>query len=172
MTTSLADPPSSGDQTASIHDERLTAVGLLFEAADGLRDMLSEALTPAGLAVAEVDVLLRLARSPQRQLRMSDLAAQVAMSASGLTRLIDRMQGRGLVTRVPCESDKRGSYATISDEGLARITSTLDAHLEVISQSFTGLFTDAEMASLLSALRRVREVVRPHATAGADHTGV
>ena len=67
-------------------DPRITAVGLFAEAYTGLAARLAAQVTEHGLALIEFEVLMRLARSPQRQLRMSDLAAQTQLTTSGITR--------------------------------------------------------------------------------------
>ena len=64
---------------------------------------------------------MRLARSPGRRLRMTDLAGQTSLSTSGVTRVVDRMDRDGLVRREACASDRRSSYAVITDAGLARL---------------------------------------------------
>src|SRR6516162_4910371 len=94
-----------------IHDERLTTAGLFFETHSGLVAALERefAHDVPGVSIHDFEVLLRLARSPGQRLRMSDLAAQVAMSPSGLTRAVDRLETTGLVERASCPSDRRGS---------------------------------------------------------------
>ena len=56
----------------------------------------------------------------------------------------------------------------LTDEGLAAITDSLDAHLDAITASFTGLLPPDELEGLLASLRTVRDVVRPGAAAGTD----
>lgn len=165
----MAEPIPHPTDDPSLDDQRLTAAGLLFEASDGLRDTLSTALSPFGLARPELDVLIRLARSPEHRLRMSDLAAQVAMSASGLTRLIDRLERHELVRREICPTDRRGSFAVATELGLDRITRGLGDHLRTIERSYTGLFEPAELELFMDYLRRVRDVVRPRADAGSTN---
>jgi len=156
----------SAETRERLADPRFTAAGLLFEAADGLRDAISEAIDGSAPAGAEMQVLMRLARSPGTRLRLADLASQVAMSASGLTRLIDRLERDGLVQRSACPTDRRGAFAVLTDEGLAVITDSLDVHLAAITASFTGVLPPDELEELLRSLRTVRDVVRPGASAG------
>ena len=81
---------------------------------------------------------MRLARSPGHRLRMTDLAAQTSLSTSGVTRVVDRMERDGLVRREACPSDRRSSYAVITDAGLTRLEEVLPGHLELIEQWFIG----------------------------------
>src|SRR5437867_4159514 len=82
-----------------------------------------------GLSLAWYEVLLRLRRAPQGHLRMSDLAGSVFLTPSGLTRLVDRLEEAGLVQRVSCPTDRRVSWAAITDEGRARLRRASVTHL-------------------------------------------
>src|SRR3954451_19386664 len=81
-----------------LHDDRLTLAGLFFESQAGLAATLERRLeTECGLTNQWFEVLLRLARSPEGRLRMSDLTAQVTLTPSGLTRAVDRLEAARLV---------------------------------------------------------------------------
>ena len=148
-------------------DPRLTAVGLLAETWAGLQAKFAPVLSTAGLATTDFDVLLRLGRSAGQRLRMTDLATQTALSTSGITRVVDRLEQRGLVVRETCPSDRRGSYAVLTPEGRELIGGVLAQHVADIDRWFTGLLSADQLDALLSALRLVRDEVRPGATAGA-----
>lgn len=149
-------------------DPRLTAMGLFAEVFSGLSSKTSPTLAAAGLSEVDFETLLRLARSPQRRLRMSDLAAQTSLSTSGITRVIDRLERDGLVERHACSSDRRASFAVLSEAGAERLRTLLPQHIEDIETWFTGLLTEKQLADFLEALRVIREVVRPCATAGVQ----
>lgn len=152
-------------------DPRLTAMGLLAETFVGLQAKIMPALAAAGLSVTDFDVLLRLARSPGRQLRMTDLAAQACLSTSGVTRVVDRLENRGLVGRQVCPSDRRGAFAVLTDDGLRLVTGVVRAHVHDIDRWFTGLLDPDQLDALLGALRILRDEVRPGATAGVCSPG-
>ena len=154
-----------------LSDPRLTAVGLLFEVAQAVESHLAAQIAEHGLSGVEAGVALRLARSPENRLRMSDLATQADLSASGLTRVVDRLEKLGLVRREACATDRRVTYAALTSTGLDRVVELLPGHLEGIEATFTGQLDDAELAALLSALRTVRDAIRPGAIAGADGAG-
>ncbi len=151
---------------ASVDDPRLTAMGLLSEACLGLSAALTPQLAEQGLSLTEFEVLLRLARSPGRQLRMSDLSAQTSLSTSGITRMVDRLERDGLVVRQACPTDRRGLLAVLTNAGVDKLEGTLDGHLELIDRWFTGLLDPEGLDALLAALRVVRDAVRPGAVAG------
>ncbi|MEU8384501.1 MarR family transcriptional regulator [Streptosporangium sp. NPDC048865] len=149
-------------------DSRLTAMGLLAEVYAGISAKTQGSFAAAKLSEIDFETLIRLARSPQRRLRMSDLAAQTGLSTSGTTRVVDRLEREGLVTRQACPTDRRASYAAITEAGAERLGGVLPQHLIDIDTWFTGLLSPAELSAFLDALRTIRDAVRPCATAGAD----
>jgi len=149
-------------------DDRLTTMGLLIEAYTGLVAKIAPQLDEHGLSFAEFDVLLRLARTPGGRLRMSDLAAQVELSTSGVTRLVDRLEAARLVERAACPTDRRGAYAVVTRVGMERLEQAVPGHIDVVDTWFVGLLSTAEVRSMKRSLRKIRDAVRPAATAGAD----
>jgi DNA-binding MarR family transcriptional regulator len=149
-------------------DSRITAVGLFTEAFSGLTAKFAAQLAEHKLAMAEFEVLLRLSRSPGGELRMSDLAAQTSLTTSGITRLVDRLERSGLLCRRACPSDRRGLLAALTPAGRQRIAEVLPGHIELIDEWFCGLLEPHEMDVTLAALRKIRDAVRPGATAGTS----
>jgi MarR family 2-MHQ and catechol resistance regulon transcriptional repressor len=154
-----------------VHDERITAIGLFSEAYTGLTSRFSAQLGEHGLALVEFEVLIRLARSPGGQLRMTDLSTQTSLTTSGVTRVVDRLERDGLVCRRACPSDRRISYAVITELGSARLGEVLPGHLAMIEQWFTGRMKPDELAAFIRGLRTIRDAVRPGAVAGAAAAG-
>jgi DNA-binding MarR family transcriptional regulator len=148
-------------------DDRITAFGLFAEAYAGLSARFAAQYAEHGLSSVEFEVLIRLARSVDHQLRMTDLAAQTGLSTSGATRVVDRMERDGLVRRKACATDRRSSYAVVTEAGLTRLNETLPGHLELIEKWFTGLFQPGELRAVLDGLRVIRDAVSPEATSGA-----
>ena len=146
-------------------DPRLTAMGLLAETCAGLHAKLAPTFAAHGISPLEFGVLLRLARSPAQRLRMTDLAAQAGLSTSGVTRVVDRLEQSGMVRRETCPSDRRGSFAALTDKGARRLTDVVPDHLADIAKWFTGVLSPGQLAGLLDALRGIRNSVRPEAAA-------
>jgi DNA-binding MarR family transcriptional regulator len=121
------------------------------------------------LSMQWFEVLIRLARSPGHRLRMCDLANQVALSPSGLTRAVDRLEEAQLVAREHCPEDRRVSYASLTDAGLARIEAALPAHLGHLDEYFVGVLTPEELQQLTAAMRKVRDHVNPGANPETAH---
>ncbi|HMJ74334.1 MAG TPA: MarR family transcriptional regulator [Iamia sp.] len=162
-----APAPTVDPRRAALDDPRLTAAGLLFEVTNGLAGQLASQISDAGVSMSEFEVLLRLSRSDGTRLRMSDLATQANLSSSGLTRLVDRLEARGLVARQACPSDGRGSFAVLSADGLELLLSIMPGHVALIDRWYTSTLPPEQLRQITAALRVVRAVVRPGAEAGA-----
>lgn len=148
-------------------DPRLTAVGLFIEAYGGLITELGAVHAAHGLAGTDFDTLLRLARSPQRRLRMSDLAAQTALSTSGITRIVDRLERQKLVRRDLSADDRRGCSAVLTEDGYRRLAADLPPLLDTIQRRFVDPLTSDQLNGLTDSLRVLRDALRPSATARA-----
>lgn len=152
-------------QCRALNHPTLTTMGLFFEAHAGVTAVAVKRLeADHGLSGQPFEVLIRLARNPGRRLRMSDLALQTTLSASGLTRVIDRLVDAGLVTRESCPSDRRGSFAVLTDDGEARLLAAIPDHLEQLSEILDAAFTERERETFTKLVRKLRDVVHPHAT--------
>ena len=150
-----------------VNDERLTAIGLFAEAYEGLIARFAAQLAEHQLAPIEFEVLMRLARSPEGMLRMTDLSAQTTLTTSGVTRVIDRLNRDGLVCRRACATDRRSWYAVITADGRTRLDAVLPGHLALIEEWFIGRLDRDQLDAMIGALRAVRDAVRPDATAGS-----
>jgi DNA-binding MarR family transcriptional regulator len=149
------------------NDSRFTAIGLFAEAYTGLTSRFAAQFEQHRVSPVEFEVLMRLARSPQNRLRMTDLAGQTSLSTSGVTRVVDRMDKSGLICREACASDRRSSYAVITEAGLARLAEILPGHLELVQRWFIDQLRPAELQQMLDSLRTIRDAVNPCATAGS-----
>ena len=148
-------------RTPRTDDERLTTVGLLFESAAGLRRLFHrQAEQSVGQGNQSFDILIRLARSPEHELRMSELAAQASLTPSGLTRAVDRLHQLGLVDRRSCPDDRRGSFAQLTPAGAELMARTIPEHLTQVDKVLDDLFTPEEGAQLAVLLRRLRDYAR------------
>ena len=144
-----------------LDDPAITTMGMLVEAHARLTGALGAELQQAtGLPLAWFEVLLRLGRSPDQRLRMSELARQMPLSTSGLTRLIDRVEAAGLVRREACPSDRRGQLAVLTDEGEAALGRALPVHVEGLRRHLAAAVGD-DLDVVTDALRRVRDALGP-----------
>lgn len=166
-----ADPsPPTPCPTAAAPDElddpRIEAFGMLVEAHNELMNRTQRQLeADADVPVAWLGVLIRLARSPGQRLRMSELARDMTMSTSGLTRLVDRIEASGHVRREACPEDRRGLHAVLTEEGRAVLCKAVPGHAADLERTLGGAFDDEELAQLTALLRTLRDHVR-----GLDRT--
>jgi len=154
--------------STNLDDPRFTAIGLFAEAFTGLTARFAAQFEEHRLSAVEFEVLLRLARSPGRRLRMTDLAGQTSLSTSGVTRVVDRMDRDGLVRREACASDRRSSYAVVTDDGLARLEEAVPGHLALVQEWFIDQLDPERLTDVLESLRKIRDAVNPCATAGSE----
>lgn len=147
-------------RTTVTDDGRMTTVGLLFESAAGLRRLFQRRLeTERALSSQSFDVLIRLARTPGSELRMSELATQASLTPSGLTRSVDRLQDQGLVDRRVCPEDRRGAFAVLTPSGRELMDRAVPDHLAHINEVLNDVFTADEEATLAALLRKLRDHV-------------
>lgn len=107
-----------------------------------------ELVTEQDLPLASYEVLLHLAEAPESRLRMTQLADQVLLSRSGLTRLVDRLEREGLVTRASCPSDARGTNAVLTEAGRDRLRAAAPTHLRGISEHMVERLAPEELEQL------------------------
>ena len=153
----MADPTLTTTR-ATVPEAQLAAWRAFLEAHARVIEVLSRELREgADLPLSWYDVLVHLSEAPDGQLRMQELADAVLLSKSGLTRLIDRMQRDGLVTRSACPDDRRGTYAQLTTAGRDRLRDAAPTHLRGVREHFADLFDDDEAVQLQRLLQRVAE---------------
>ena len=101
-----------------------------------LRELEADLVGQEQLTLAEYDVLVQLALAPKHQLRMTDLSERVRLSRSGITRLVDRLARSSLISRRPCPTDRRSTYAVLGAAGRARLRRATPTHLQGVRDYF------------------------------------
>jgi len=119
------------------------------------RQLERELQAEQSLGLGEYEVLLLLVRTDDRRLRMSDLADRLGLSRSGVTRLIDRMKGEALVERASCDTDRRGSWAMLTDAGYDRLRRASPTHLRGVGEHFLDRIPPDELDALRRTLDRI-----------------
>lgn len=100
------------------------------------------------LSFVEYEVLVRLSEAPDRSLRMAHLAASLGYSRSRMTHTINRMQQAGLVDRCASSDDRRGVTASLTDSGLALLSTAAVTHVDGVRRYLVDLVSEADMAAL------------------------
>lgn len=109
-----------------------------------------------GISVREFSLLEVLERQHDGEgghLKMQELARSVALSQSATTRLVSRLEDRGLLTRYICPTDRRGIYTEVTDKGRALLEGARPSNQEALNQAVGALADEEEFESLVQALR-------------------
>ena len=138
------------------HAARLAAWSTFLRAhARVTRDIERELEAEQDLSLADYDLLHALAVADGRRLRMSELAERLALSRSGATRLVDRLEAAGLVDRQTCATDRRGYWAAATEAGIGRLKAATPTHLRGVCEYFIDRIPPAELEQLQRTLERV-----------------
>ncbi|WP_329136730.1 MarR family transcriptional regulator [Streptomyces sp. NBC_01476] len=119
-------------------------------------------LQPFGLTNNDYEILVNLSEAEDRRLRMSDLAKSTLQSKSRLSHQITRMEAVGLVRRENCESDRRGLYAVLTEQGWDVMREVAPRHVASVRAHFIDLISPEDLA----AYHRALEPVAAHLRAG------
>lgn len=111
----------------------------------------------ADLSVIEFTVLDALSRQDGWHMRMQQLAGATALSSSATTRLVNRLEDRGLLTRILCADDRRGIYTELTEAGRELLASARPLHDETLARALAGAEQKPELAPLVDALHRLPE---------------
>jgi DNA-binding MarR family transcriptional regulator len=120
-----------------------------------VRDLNAELVAEHGLTLNDYEVLLQLSHAEHRAMRRVDLANEVLLTASGITRLLEGLERAGWVSRKTCDSDARVSYAVLTDEGYEKLRDAGDFHVEGVSRAFGAHFNEEELETLARLLARI-----------------
>ncbi|WP_406399546.1 MarR family transcriptional regulator [Streptomyces sp. NBC_00879] len=125
-----------------------------------LMHQLEKDLQPFGLTNNDYEILVNLSESTDRRMRMSDLAAATLQSKSRLSHQITRMENAGLVRRENCESDRRGLYAVLTEQGTQTMEKVAPHHVASVRKHFIDLLSPEALAELRDSLSPVAEHLR------------
>jgi DNA-binding MarR family transcriptional regulator len=108
-----------------------------------------------GLTINDYECLLLLARADERRMRRVDLAEQLILTASGVTRLLDGLEKEGWVDRAACAGDRRVTYAVLTDSGHRKLQEASKSHVADIRAFFEARFSTEELDQLAALLGRL-----------------
>ena len=101
-----------------------------------------------GISITEFDVLITLFNAPDGRLRMTELAAQVVLTPSGVSHLVTRLERQDLVHRSVDMADRRSYFAMLTAEGRRRLRESRPTHNEVIRARLTRQLSAKQLAAL------------------------
>jgi len=89
-------------------------------------------------------------------MRRVDLAQQVLLTPSGITRLLEGLQRSGYVEKASCDSDARVVYARLTDAGHVKLEEASRDHFASVQKLFSERFSDEELETLREFLERLQ----------------
>ncbi|HZU79092.1 MAG TPA: MarR family transcriptional regulator [Acidimicrobiales bacterium] len=109
------------------------------------------------LSVSDYGVLVELSEAEGGAMRMSELADRLLLSPSGLTRRLDNLVEAGLVDRVRCQQDRRGTFAVLTESGRRRLERAAPDHVDQVRRHFVERLSRAQLQQLADALGVIAE---------------
>jgi DNA-binding MarR family transcriptional regulator len=115
----------------------------------------------SGLSTAEYGVLMSLSESPERRMRINEIALHIGMSASRVSRIVGEFTRLGYTNRCTSEQDRRAQIAELTDAGLARLEEAWPAHLRSVRRRVMQHVDPAELPHLTEMLARMVTYTNP-----------
>ncbi|GAP46434.1 MarR family winged helix-turn-helix transcriptional regulator [Streptomyces azureus] len=135
--------------------------GLLIKAATRLEQRIDTALRKeCEISHTMFEVLIRLCRRPDEQVSQRRLADDLTLTSSGVTRLVDRMEGAGLVRRVPAPGDRRSVLVESTDHGRTVFLRAAAVHAQVVERYFVAPLDPDDYGRLTGSLGEIDKALR------------
>jgi DNA-binding MarR family transcriptional regulator len=119
------------------------------------RAMNAQLVSDHGLTINDYECLLNLSHAEGQRMRRVDLAEQLILTASGVTRLLDGLEQAGYVDREACATDRRVTYAVLTEAGLEKLREASKTHVADIQAFFESRFSLEELDQLVALLDRL-----------------
>jgi DNA-binding MarR family transcriptional regulator len=137
---------------SSLREEGLLA---LFRTTDALRQRVGATIETRGITAQQYNVLRILRGAGEGGLPTLDIADRMIEHAPGITRLLDRLESKGLVSRKRCAKDRRQVLCTLAPGG-ARLLSRLDLPVSAAVEGALGMLQKPQLLRLIRLLDRIR----------------
>ena len=119
------------------------------------RTISAQLVAEHGLTINDYEALLHLAKAEDGRMRRVDLAEQLILTASGVTRLLDGLEAGGLVERASCASDRRVAYAVLTESGRTKLREASKSHIADVREFFEERYSGEELQQLAWLLGRL-----------------
>ncbi|NIH83217.1 MarR family winged helix-turn-helix transcriptional regulator [Amycolatopsis granulosa] len=119
----------------------------------------------AGMPHTYYEVLVVLSEAPGRTLRMSELAEKCRSSRSRLSHAVARLEASGWVVRDSCGTDKRGSFARLTDRGFAALRAAAPGHVEAVREALFDALTPDQVRALGEIAQAIQHKLTPQCAA-------
>lgn len=120
-----------------------------------MQQALEHALAPFDITLGEYEVLARLSEQEGARMRMCDLAADLGLSRSGMTRRMDGLVRRGFVQRETLPDDRRVTMAVLAEDGMASLVQSAPAHVESVREQFVDVLSVRELQMITRAFGKL-----------------
>ena len=117
--------------------------------------MSAELVAEHGLTINDYEALLHLSQAEDGRLRRVDLAGELLLTASGVTRLLDGLESAGLVERAHCTGDRRVVYAVLTESGRTKLREASVSHVAGVRAFFEARYSGEELEQLAGLLGRL-----------------
>jgi len=134
-----------------------TVGSLLIAYSEVTKELSAELIADHGLSMNEYEVLLLLSKADKMRMRRTDLAQEVRLSPSGITRMLNRLEDTGLVEKGDCESDARITYAVLTKAGIKKLKECAPDHMAAIDRHLSARLSEKEIETLRELLGRFFE---------------
>jgi DNA-binding MarR family transcriptional regulator len=141
---------------------------LLRASASTTRLLSAELQESHGLTINDFEALLVLSRAEDGRLKRVELARNLMLTPSGITRLLQGLENAGFVERASCESDLRITYAQLTDAGRDKLKAASVAHIASIRALFEEHFERDELDSIAEILDKLPGVAEGDDSCSVD----
>ena len=159
MTTNDIEQPTA--EAELFPDDHLATTAALLEAHTMVGAAIDKlAVEPSGLDPATADLLMRLAKSAECGIRGVEIGERCQMTATRVSRLLDRAEADGLVKRMPDPTDRRAQHVVLTDEGRAAARHFAPRMNEVVDGLIFETLSEEERDTLIGLLQRLSDRAR------------
>lgn len=109
----------------------------------------------SGIPFGYYEILVRLSEAPDRLMRMSQLAEASTSSKSRLSHAVARLEERGWVERLDCETDRRGQLARLTDAGFTALAAAAPSHVEQVRRALFDRISPEQASQLNEIMTRI-----------------
>lgn len=156
-TSDNARPSSPGDAPLSALE--MEAWSAFSRSRTDLNAALERDLKPTGLSLGDYQVFVILTRSDAQSMRMCDLAEQLGLSPSGLTRRLDGLVKAGWIERQSAEHDRRVMLAVVTPDGRRTFEQAIPVYVASVRTRITGVLSEDELRSMTGIFTKIRRAL-------------
>ncbi|MEY2610963.1 MAG: MarR family transcriptional regulator [Acidimicrobiia bacterium] len=141
--------------------EEMKAWRLYITTSVDLMKALEEDVRQFGLTMGDYQLLAMISEAPDRRLRMCDLADQLRLSRSGLTRRMEGVLTNSWVARVQDDADRRVAYAELTTKGWNLLRKVAPIHLDSVRRLMIDHLSRSEIKAIGNAFAKISEAINP-----------